>query len=122
VSQAWDGVNLRFTFRRTVDNRLMRQWEELTQIAESLSLREDEEDAIIWQFESSGRFSVHSLYAVINHRGIKQVYTPVVWKIIVSPRFHIFLWLLTNNKILTRDNLAKRKYVEDLTCLFCSEV
>jgi hypothetical protein len=32
---------------KTVDNRLMRQWKELTQIAESLSLREDEEDTII---------------------------------------------------------------------------
>jgi hypothetical protein len=50
------------------------------------------------------------------------VYTPVVWKIIVPPRLHIFLRLLTNNKIHTRDNLAKRKHVEDLTCLFCSEV
>jgi hypothetical protein len=49
----------------------MRQWEEVTQIAESLSLREDEEDAIIWQFESYGRISVHSLYNVINNRGIK---------------------------------------------------
>jgi hypothetical protein len=121
VDQAWDGVNLRFTFRRTVDSRLMRQWEELLQIAESLSLKEHEEDAIIWQFESSGKYLVHSLYGVVNNRGVKQVFTPVVWKIIVPPRLHIFLWLLTNNKTLTRDNLAKRRHVEDLTCLFCSE-
>jgi hypothetical protein len=31
------------------------------------------------------------------------------------------LWLLANNKVLTRDNLAKRKNLDDLTCLFCVE-
>jgi hypothetical protein len=31
------------------------------------------------------------------------------------------LWLLANNKIPTRDNLIKRKNLEDKTCLFCSE-
>jgi hypothetical protein len=33
-----------------------------------------------------------------------------------------FLWLLANNKVLTRDNLAKRRPVDDPTCLFCSEL
>jgi hypothetical protein len=35
-----------------------------------------------------------------------------------TPRIHVFLWLLTNDKILTRDNLSKRKKLNDLTCLF----
>jgi hypothetical protein len=39
----------------------------------------------------------------------------------VPSRVHIFLWLMANNKTLTRDNLAKRKNVEDMTCLFCKE-
>jgi hypothetical protein len=34
---------------------------------------------------------------------------------------HIFLWLLANNKTLTRDNLGKRREVTDKTCLFCVE-
>jgi hypothetical protein len=34
---------------------------------------------------------------------------------------HIFLWLLANSKVLTRDNLAKRRQVHDLSCQFCSE-
>jgi hypothetical protein len=37
------------------------------------------------------------------------------------PRIHVFLWLFAKNKILTRDNLSKRKTVDDLTCIFCSE-
>jgi len=33
----------------------------------------------------------------------------------------IFLWLLSKNRLLTRDNLAKRREVNDPSCLFCSE-
>jgi hypothetical protein len=54
--------------------------------------------------------------------GVKQIFTSVVRKIQVPPRIHIFLWLLSNNKILTRDNLGKRKKIDDLTCLFCFEL
>jgi hypothetical protein len=90
VDEAWDGVNLKFTFRRTVDRELWESWEELKQIASSIH-KTDEEDVIIWQFNSSGRYSVQSLYAVINDRGIKQIYTPVMWKIHVPPRIHVFL-------------------------------
>jgi hypothetical protein len=69
----------------------MRQWEELLQVAESIDFREDDEYAIIWQFESSGRYLVHSLYAVVNNREVRQIFTPMVWKIVVPPRLHIFL-------------------------------
>jgi hypothetical protein len=44
-----------------------------------------------------------------------------MWRILIPPRVHIFLWLLANNKILTRDNLAKRRREEDDTCMFYSE-
>jgi hypothetical protein len=63
-----------------------------------------------------------SLYAVVNNRGVCQVLTPAVWKLKVPSRIHIFLWLLANNKTLTRDNLAKRKNLKDLTCVFCNEL
>jgi hypothetical protein len=46
ISEAWDGVNLQFTFRRTVNRETMDQWQELVQIANSINLL-DEEDAII---------------------------------------------------------------------------
>jgi hypothetical protein len=45
-----------------------------------------------------------------------------MWKLSVPPRVHIFLWLFTNNKTLTRDNLAKRKNLDDKSCLFSNEL
>jgi hypothetical protein len=90
VRDAWDVTNLRCTFHRIVDNRLMQQWYEILQIADSIQFG-DENDAIIWKFNSTGKYSVQSLYAVINDRGVKHVYTPVMWKLSVPPRLHIFL-------------------------------
>jgi hypothetical protein len=45
-------------------------------------------------------------------------YIPSMWKLIAPPRVHFFLWLLSNNKILTRDNLEKRRILDDNTCVF----
>jgi hypothetical protein len=98
----------------------MSQWDELVQIASSIQY-EDEEDAIIWQFNSSGCYYVQSLYAIVNNRGVRQVFTPAIWNFTIPPRVHIFLWLLANNKTLTRGNLAKRRKVAGETCLFCAE-
>ena len=72
-------------------------------------------------FHSSGVYSVRSFYAIVNNRGVIPVHSPAVWNLRVPPRLHIFLWLLSKNKLLTRDNLAKRRHVEDASCVFCSE-
>jgi hypothetical protein len=99
---------------------MLNRWYELVGIAESLHLN-DEEDAVIWKIEAKGTYSASSLYAIINFRGVVPVHIPIVWKLHVPPRLHVFLWLLANNKPLSRDNLVKRQNVPDLTCLFCSK-
>jgi hypothetical protein len=120
LREAWDGENLRFTFRRTIDERLMQQCLGLKQIVEDVQYEEGD-DCIIWQYSSSGKYSVQTLYDVINNRGVRQIYTPLVWKLSVPSRLHIFLWLLSKAEVLTRDNLAKRKNLYDKSCLFCNE-
>jgi hypothetical protein len=104
-----------------VNVRVLNIWHELVQIASSISFNE-EEDAIVWQYNSSGKYLVQSLYAIMNDRGMRQIFIPIMWKIHVPSRIHIFLWLVANNKTLTRDNLAKRRPVDDLNYLFCTEL
>jgi hypothetical protein len=77
VSDAWDGSHLRFTFKRIVNQRLWNQWLELIQISTSIHLTDDK-DSIIWQFNSSDRYSVQSLYAVVSDRGVRQIFTLMV--------------------------------------------
>lgn len=90
-------------------------------MVEGISLT-DEEDQIMWSFTSNGTYSVQSLYAVINCRGVLPVYIYSIWKLMIPRRVEFFLWLLSHNRLLTRDNLSKRRDVSDLTCPFCSEM
>ena len=69
---------------------------------------------------SKGVYSIKSFYKFVNFRGVLPISSPAIWKIKIPPRIQIFLWLLTNNKLLTRDNLCKRQNVDDLTCVFCN--
>jgi hypothetical protein len=113
--------DLKSTFRRCVNDSIMRQWEEVKQLASTIVFS-DEEDCLIWQFHSSGRYTSQSLYGVIKFRGIKPVFTPSIWKIHVRPGAHFFLWLLSKNRFLARDNLSKKQEVPDKCCIFCSEL
>jgi len=90
ISQVWDGVNLKLTFRRSVSQNLMLQWEDLCSIASSINLS-DEIDNIIWMYDSRGIFSVQTLYSVLSFRGMVPVHIPAMWKLGVPPRIHIFL-------------------------------
>ena len=98
----------------------MNLWWELVNLMSEVTLFE-EEDQIIWAYSSSGKYSVQSLYAVVNFRGISPVFVSSIWKLPIPPRVQFFLWLLSKNKLLTQDNLAKRRTVNDNTCLLCSE-
>lgn len=75
---------LKLSFKRSVSESLMNMWFDLLSIAESVNLN-SEEDQIIWSFSSNGRYSVQSLYGVINHRGITPVYVRLVWKLKIPP-------------------------------------
>lgn len=120
VEEVWDGNNLKLTFRRTVNEIIYNSWLELVAIAESICYKE-ETDKLVWKYNSNGLYSTQTLYAVISYGGVQPVYPPVIWEISVAPRIQVFLWLMSNNKFLTRDNLAKRRTVADKTCVFCSE-
>jgi hypothetical protein len=84
IADAWDGIQLKLTFRRSVDQQLMNRWYDLLSVAESIQYTGDE-DAIIWKYESNGVYSVSSLYAIVNFRGITPVHIPAVWQIKVLP-------------------------------------
>ena len=60
ITDVWDGEQLRVTFRRCFDQKLLQQWFEILQFAQSLHL--------MWKIEPKSLYSVKSLYAVVNFR------------------------------------------------------
>jgi hypothetical protein len=121
IEDLWYGSQLRCTFRRTFTTELLVQWQEILVIASSISFT-DSEDQLIWQFESSGIYSSQSMYALVNFRGVKQIFLPAVWKLKIPPRIQVFLWLFSQNKVMTRDNLRKRGMPKPLECSLCKEI
>ena len=42
-----------------------------------------------------------------------------LWKTRLPQKIKVFLWLVRNKKILTKDNLFKRHWQGNLDCIFC---
>jgi hypothetical protein len=99
----------------------MVQWQELVSIANSIILT-DEDDQLIWQYETNGIYSSKSMYAIVHFRGVKPAFLPAVWDLKIPPRIQIFLWLFSQNKIMTTDNLRKRGIPKPLECMMCKEL
>lgn len=79
-----------------------------------------ENDSVSWKFGPMGRFSVKSVYnaLTVNDSG---PHHRKIWKGKVPAKIKIFLWLLMNNAVLTKDNLLKRKWVGSPICYFCTQ-
>jgi len=80
----------------------------------------DSDDVILWKFEKSGKFSVKSLYNALTSDDSGPFHKNI-WKGKVPQNIKIFIWLLTNNAILTKDNHLKRKWSGSPSCAFCNQ-
>ncbi|XP_059436470.1 uncharacterized protein LOC132169451 [Corylus avellana] len=104
--------------------------EEATAICNLPLSRHHHDDKMIWRATNSGEFSVKSAYHLEKERldrlkgecstGVR---TQAVWKMIwglkVPHSAQVFLWRACNKILPTKDNLKKRKVVEDDICIFC---
>jgi hypothetical protein len=64
-------------------------WDELMNLVTTIEMS-NEEDALIWQYQSNGVYSSQPLYNIINFRGVTPVFVLIVWKVRVPPRIHFF--------------------------------
>lgn len=69
IRDAWDGTQLKITFRRGFSNKMMQQWEDLVQVVSGLILN-TEPDQMVWKLHNSGIYNAQSFHAVINFRGV----------------------------------------------------
>lgn len=53
--------------------------------------------------------------------GISHPLGDCFWNIKTPPNMHAFLWIVSNIKVLSRDNLAKHRHVAKTTRVFCNE-
>lgn len=76
------------------------------------------DDKLWWNLNQNGRFTVSSFYRQLMQQStdFPQIF---LWKIKVPLKIRIFLWLITQKSILTKDVLLHRGWKGDARCQFC---
>lgn len=105
-------------FHRNITGILAIEWNQLLYIISTSSFTHNN-DKIAWWWEHSGKFTVRSIYKLLNFRGVNDNKYAIIWSLSLLPKIRIFLWLLLNNRILTKNNLRKRGWDGDIKCQFC---
>eukprot|EP00253_Pinus_taeda_P032540 PITA_32540 len=83
-------------------------------------LKKTEQDKLRWGYEEKGTYTTKEAYLIILKDQLtkdklwEKIWSPPIW-----PKISTFLWLLSHNRILTWDNLRKRKFEGPSICLNC---
>jgi hypothetical protein len=111
--------NWRLSFRRWLHEELQCQLRRLYDTVYRYGLNADR-DRVVWDWEKSGKFSVKSTYKQLCSHECGPSFKNL-WKAKIPLKIRIFMWLVFQNVILTKDNLVKRKWKGSPTCYFCKE-
>eukprot|EP00253_Pinus_taeda_P015540 PITA_15540 len=82
----------------------------------------EERDILRWGYEEKGTFTSQEAYKIlIRERMIKDKLWNNIWNSSIWPKISTSLWLLSHNRILTWDNLRKRKFEGPSRCPNCKQ-
>jgi hypothetical protein len=107
----------RMNFRIWLDERGQVQLRRLRDMLSSCALSE-EKDRSKWSWEKSRKFTIKSMHNML-HSDEAHNSNRKIWKDKIPLKIKIFMWLVDQNAILTKDNLAKHNWHGDKKCYFC---
>ena len=108
-----------FQFNRQLTGIIFSEWLQLLGLFSSYSLDSSCPDRILWSWNSSGLFTVNSLYKWLSFRGVPTSIYNTLWKAKIPLKIKVFVWLLRHDKILTKCNLQSRGWHGTVDCVFC---
>lgn len=121
VHRAFTNSTLSIQFSRQLTGILVSEWLDLTNLLSSITLNSSHlpSDLVKWRWTPSGNYTVHSLYLWLTYGGYPNQQFEITWQSKVPLKIKIFIWLLRQDKVLTKSNLANRGWIGDLYCPFC---
>jgi len=81
---------------------------------------ENSRDISLWDWNKNNTFSSKSVYEALTKENSRKRFKHI-WKAKLPYKIKIFMWLVENDAILTKDNLLRRHWVGDPTCSFCHD-
>ena len=118
VAQVCLDTNLNLSFRRTITGIKLVEWQNLLYLLSSVSLNPSS-DKFVWDGHKNGIFLVQSMYHLLMYNPSNNR-NKMIWKLKIPLKIKVFLWNLGRGAILTKDNLARRRWKGSLTCCFCN--
>jgi hypothetical protein len=76
--------------------------------------------SVKWKWGGKGKYTTKSVYDYLTKDDMGCSFTHI-WKAKIPYKIKIFTWLLENNAVLTKDNMKKRKWAGDPSCMFCPQ-
>jgi hypothetical protein len=106
-----EAVNI--TFTRWLTTELSDEWNNILHGIMKIKLV-GKEDCVGWKLGKNSKFSVKSTYNALTSNDSSLNFKNM-WKGKIPPKIKIFLWLVENDAILTKDNIVKRNWKGDPT-------
>jgi hypothetical protein len=95
------------------------QWYELAERLNNVSLNGDN-DVPLWRWMANKVFSVKFVYNHLTKHEPGVDYNRI-WKAKIPEKIKIFMWLLEQKAVLTKDNMIRRNWQGSPACYFCGE-
>jgi hypothetical protein len=105
-------------FRRDLIGQRVVTWNDLLQRLATVQLSSGP-DEFHWNLLKNGEFSVDSMYNALIHLDVPVDNNKMIWKMKIPLKTKVFGWYLRRGVILTKDNLAKRNWHGNQSCVFC---
>ena len=112
------GLFMSFDLNTHTTNKIFHQLQEFNIIMESLMLG-SENDSISWSASVDRLYSVKSCYVLLNDGRLRVLHARDIWKCKAPLKIKVFTWLVIHDKILSRENLAKKGWMGSIGCVFC---
>jgi zinc-binding in reverse transcriptase len=119
LHEVWNNGNFKLNLTRGASIAMRHEKTQLLSSLSSLSLTTTV-DSAVWLWDPTGLYTVNSLYTFLCCGGVTVSLSKSVWVLKIPIKNKLFLWMVLNNKILTRDNLRKKGWVGDGSCVFCN--
>jgi hypothetical protein len=100
----------------------LRQFVELWTLLNTVTLRHDIDDDIIWRLTPHGGYTTKSAYELQFFGSTASAMDKYIWKAWAPPKVKFFAWLANQKRIWTADRLARRGWPNCGLCPLCKQV
>jgi zinc-binding in reverse transcriptase len=116
LSAVWNKSNIKLQLTRNNSLAMCQEKPHLLTILNSLSFTLNE-NSVVWVWISTGIYTIRSLYNFLFWASLFNCLS-LFGLLRFLFKHKLFLWIIFNNKILTRDNLCKKGWIRDSSCVF----